>query len=239
MKDFWDARAREDPFYFVDNRLQYGNADLERLWQSGREELDLMLGLLNVQIKPTDETVEVGCGVGRMTRVIAERSAGVVAIDISERMLDVARELNPQLENVRWMLGDGVSLNGIDDESVDVCQSYVVFHHIPDPEITLGYIGEIGRVLRPGGWAAAQISNQPAKHLRQPFRRRLKFAWRALRKRGPRGQNHAAWRGSSIDLDRLRAVAGEAGMTLERVVGEGQIYCLVLLRKLDPIAAQK
>lgn len=27
MKRFWDDRAREDAFYFVDNRLDYGSPD--------------------------------------------------------------------------------------------------------------------------------------------------------------------------------------------------------------------
>ena len=35
MQRFWDARAREDAFYFVDNTLNYRAPDLERFWAGG------------------------------------------------------------------------------------------------------------------------------------------------------------------------------------------------------------
>ena len=231
MRDFWDARAEEDPFFFVDNRVGYGSRDLERFWTGGREQLDHMHALLEIEPEEGGDVVEIGCGVGRITRVLAERAATVTAIDVSERMLEVADELNPGLDNVRWMLGDGSSLAGVDDESADFVHSYVVFHHIPDPEITLGYVREIARVLRPGGRTAFQVSNELAKHRPHPVVRRLKLAWRALRGRGPRGQNHPAWRGSPVSVERLREVADESGLAVDRIVGEGTIRCFVLLRK--------
>lgn len=231
MRDFWDQRADEDAFFFVDNRIRYGDPDLERFWQSGREQFERMHALLGVEIVPTDEVVEIGCGLGRMTRVLAEQARTVTAIDVSRRMLERASELNPALENVRWLAGDGTTLAGIADESADVVHSYVVFHHIPDPEITLGYVREIGRVLRPGGWAGFQISNDPKSHRRPPFRQLVETTWRGLRGRGPRGQAHRAWRGSAIDLDHLRGTARASGTEIERVIGERTIYCLILLRK--------
>src|SRR4051812_14960044 len=171
MGEFWDARADEDPFYFVDNRLEYGQPDLDRFWSGGRAALDLLLDDLGVAVSETDDVVEIGCGVGRMTRVLAERAATVRALDVSERMLELARELNPGLANVDWVRGDGSSLAGIESETADVCHSVVVFQHIPDPEVTLGYVREMGRVLRPGGWAAFQISNAPAIHVLPPLAR--------------------------------------------------------------------
>ncbi len=51
--------------------------------------------------------VEIGCGIGRITRVLAERAHSVRAVDVSERMLAQARELNADVENVKWLLGDG------------------------------------------------------------------------------------------------------------------------------------
>ena len=35
MAAFWDARAREDAFFFVDDRLDYGSPDEERFWTGG------------------------------------------------------------------------------------------------------------------------------------------------------------------------------------------------------------
>lgn len=97
MRKFWDARADEDPFFFVDNRLRYGEPDLDRFWAGGSEDLDRIFAGLDRQIEPTDEIVEIGCGVGRLTRVLAERGHSVRALDVSARMLELAREYNPGL----------------------------------------------------------------------------------------------------------------------------------------------
>lgn len=231
MKDYWDARAEEDAFYFVDNGRDYRDPDLARFWGDAPELLDTILDMLEVRLEPADEIVEIGCGVGRMTRPLAARGRSVRALDVSERMLALAREHNPQLDNVEWILGDGSSLAPIAAASADACFSHVVFQHIPDPELTLGYVREMGRVLRPGGWSGFQISNQPEIH-RPPSAWRRARAWlSAQRGRAPRGQAHPAWRGSAVDLDRLAAVAQESGLAVERVVGEGTQFCFVLLRR--------
>ena len=91
----------------------------------------------------------------------------VLALDISPEMLERARELNPDANNVEWLLGDGTSLAGVQDASVDACVSQVVLQHVPDSAITLGYVREIGRVLKPGGWAAIQVSNDAEAHRRR------------------------------------------------------------------------
>lgn len=231
MRDYWDRRAQEDAFYFVDNRLAYGDPDLGAFWAGGREDLDRILDSLGVTIRPSDEIVEIGCGVGRLTRVLAERGASVRALDVSPRMLELAREHNPQLGNVTWIEGDGTSLAGVADASADVCFSHVVFQHIPDPRITLGYVREMGRVLRTGGWAAFQVSNQPALHGRRPLRERLRTLPAQLLGRRPRGQAHQAWLGSAVDLGELRTAAADGGTEVARLEGEGTQWCLVLLRK--------
>lgn len=231
MKDFWDERAREAAFFFVDNRLDYKDPDLEQFWTGGREALNVALSRVGAAIVADDQIVEIGCGVGRITRVLSERGNSVRAVDVSQVMLDEARKLNADLSNVEWILGDGTTLGGIESESADVCHSHVVFQHIPDPEITLGYISEIGRVLRAGGWAAFEISNTDAIHEPPTLSARIVHGARALMRRGPKGQAHPAWLGSKIELADLRAAAEAGDASVERVVGEGTQYCSVLLRK--------
>jgi SAM-dependent methyltransferase len=225
VRRFWDRRARENPWFFITNTLDYSDPDLDRFWASGEEDLDMLLGKLDATLDPADEVVEIGCGAGRMSRAIAGRVAQLTALDVSPRMLEIAREENPQLANVRWVLGDGTTLEGIPDASADVCLSHIVFQHLPDPRLTLGYVREMGRVLRPGGRALFQISNKPAIH--KPPHEGPRLRWSALRGRWPRGQRAAAWVGSAVDLEDLRAAATESGLELERVVGEGTQYCFV------------
>jgi ubiquinone/menaquinone biosynthesis C-methylase UbiE len=147
MRRFWNARAREDAFYFVDTRQRYRARDRGRFWEAA-DLVEFMLSELEVELCPRDTVLEIGCGIGRITRALAGRCAEVIALDISDEMLRRARELNPQLENVRWVQGNGETLAGIESETIDACMSVVVLQHVPDPEITLGYVRELGRVLR-------------------------------------------------------------------------------------------
>jgi SAM-dependent methyltransferase len=230
MRRFWNARAREDAFYFVDTRQRYRGTDRERFWDAD-ELVDYVLSELDLKLDENAVVLEIGCGIGRITRCLAARTREVVALDVSDEMLSRARALNPELQNVRWVQGDGITLAGIEPASIDACMSVVVLQHVPDPEITLGYMREVGRVLRPGGWAALQVSNDPSIH-----RPRDSLAQRALSlvKLAPRGRRHPAWLGSHVDLVDVKTAAGDGGTTIERVWGEGTQYCLVLLRK--PVA---
>jgi SAM-dependent methyltransferase len=231
MQRFWDERAREDAFFFVDDRLQYGNPDVERFFLEGEKTLDAILGELGIALKGDEKVVEIGCGLGRITRAIAGRARHVWALDVSSEMLERARNLNAELEDVEWLHGDGRSLRPVPDSCASACFSHVVFQHVPDPAITLGYVREMGRVLRPGGWSAFQISNDPSVHRPRGGWKGLKRQLLSLVGRAPRGQRDPAWLGSAVDLDDLRAAAREGGLEVERVVNEGTQFCFVLLRK--------
>jgi SAM-dependent methyltransferase len=231
MRQFWDARSREDAFFFVDDTLDYRAPDLERFWAGGEAAVRVVLETLDLELRPSDVVVDVGCGVGRITRVLAGRVAHVRALDVSGEMLARARELNPGLDNVDWVLGDGTSLRPVEDRSADAIVSWVVFQHIPDPEVTLGYVRDMARVLRPGGWSAFQVSDDPQIHARPPLARRIAERLRALAGRAPRGRLAGEWRGSAVGLDRLRATAAACGLTVERVVNPGTQFCVVLLRR--------
>lgn len=222
---YWDERAREDAYYFVDNRLDYRMPDVDRFWAGGEEALGLLLDLAGAVIEPGDVIVDIGCGLGRLTRAAASRGARVRAVDVSSEMLARAVHANDHLTDVEWIHGDGRTLRPIEDESVDGCISIVVFQHIPDPAITLGYIREMGRVLRPGGWAAFQLSTDPSIHSpNQPLRDRLL----ARLGRAPKGQSNPSWVGSAVTMDQLQATSGEAGLVLRRVEAPGTQYSTVL-----------
>lgn len=229
MGRFWDARAREDAFFFVDNTGVYRDADIDRFWSQGCRNLDTVLELVGARVAPDDVVLDIGCGVGRLTRPLAERGSHVHAIDVSSAMLEQARELNGHLTNVTWHHGDGTTLRPIADAGVDAAVSHVVFQHIPDPQITLGYVREIGRVLRPGGWAAFQISNDPSIH-----RPKLGACERvkAAVGRAPKGQDAPQWLGSAVDLDEVRAAAADGGLEVATVVGAGTQFCY--LRAVKP-----
>lgn len=117
--------------------------------------------------------VEVGCGPGRMTPLLAERFENVIAVDVSPAMLERARGAAAGHANVTFRLVSGERLDGVDDTSADVVVCYLVLQHLPRRRAVLAMLREIGRVLVPGGEAYLQL---PV--LEEHVRAR---AWRALR----------------------------------------------------------
>ena len=71
MERYWNRRARQDPFHFVDNRQIRGSPDLDAFWRAGEQALDRLLGDLGIELTGEEEMVEIGCGVGRLTRALA------------------------------------------------------------------------------------------------------------------------------------------------------------------------
>src|SRR3712207_56898 len=135
MRRFWDARAREDAFHFVDNRQPYKAADPERFWREGERDLDTLLSTVGVTVRQH-----------------------VVVLDLSPEMLRRAHEHNDSWNNLPWLPGAGRSPAGSEHASVDGAASHVGFQPIPDRRVTLGYVEELGRVLKRGAWAAFGVS---------------------------------------------------------------------------------
>lgn len=96
--------------------------------------------------------LEVGCGRGELAeRVLREVGAEVVALDQSERMVDLTRERGVETE-----LGDVQDLP-FADGSFDCAVAAWMLYHVPDLERALG---ELARVLRPGGRLVAATNSE-------------------------------------------------------------------------------
>jgi SAM-dependent methyltransferase len=101
--------------------------------------------------------LEVGCGPGELSaRVQEELGAEVVAVDISERMVELARG-----RGVDARLGDVQELPFADGE-FDCAVAAWMLYHVPDVARALD---ELARVLRPGGRLVA-VTNR-LDHLKE------------------------------------------------------------------------
>jgi SAM-dependent methyltransferase len=93
-------------------------------------------------VAPTD-LLEVGCGPGDFAaRIQQELGAAVVAIDVSERMVELARA-----NGVDARVGDVQQL-GFPDGRFDCAVAAWMLYHVADVSRALD---ELARVLRPGG----------------------------------------------------------------------------------------
>lgn len=101
-------------------------------------------------IAPTDVILEIGCGIGRVGKVLAPRCQQWIGVDVSANMLRYAADNLQGITNTRFVETNGFDLSAIPDQSVDLVYSTVVFMHLDDFE-RFGYVREALRVLRPGG----------------------------------------------------------------------------------------
>ena len=103
-----------------------------------------------VGIKPDDEVLEIGCGVGRVGMVIAPLCKRWIGCDVSSNMLRHAAQRLSQHKNVSFSELSGFDLGTIADESVSLVYCTVVFMHLEEWD-RFNYVLEAYRVLRPGG----------------------------------------------------------------------------------------
>jgi SAM-dependent methyltransferase len=94
--------------------------------------------------------VDIGCGIGRLSRPLSERFGNVIGIDFSPTMVRMATELNAGRPNLRFTVNSGDDLP-VAAGSCDFFFSAAVFQHIPRVEIIEHYLSEIRRALSKGG----------------------------------------------------------------------------------------
>jgi SAM-dependent methyltransferase len=104
--------------------------------------------------KKKPDLLEIGCGQGRILREIAPLFKTVHGLDISDGMLTLAE---PYLKGTGVKLGKIVDcVFPVENTSVDLVFSTIVFQHIQDRETIQKYLAESLRVLRPGGMIRVQ-----------------------------------------------------------------------------------
>jgi SAM-dependent methyltransferase len=102
--------------------------------------------------------LDVGCGNGAFTEVLIARvaPAEVIGIDPSEQQLAYART-RPGAKSAEFRAGDAQVLS-FPDASFDVAVMALVVTFVPDPQKA---VGEMARVVRPGGCVATYMWDVP------------------------------------------------------------------------------
>lgn len=230
MTQFWDERARDNAAHFIaTDVVSYEQPDMEAFFASGEEDVRNFLATIEYTPSRHATMLEIGCGIGRMTRAFASRFGMVYGNDVSAEMIAQGQDYLSGYPNVQLSVSNGSDLRPFADASIDLCFSYIVFQHIPDPQITLGYIAEMGRVLKPGGIAYFQVNTRTLAFGR--LRRRLQLRMRLQHRKGGPNYFSPAWMGSTLRVDELRRAIETAGLRLERLTGVGTHYTWVLCQR--------
>lgn len=90
--------------------------------------------------------LDIGCGVGVDSSYIKSKGYIPTGIDISKKMLEIAKKKNPQVD---FRLGDMRKLNFKNDSYNGIIASYSLIH-IPKNEVS-GIISNLYKILKKGG----------------------------------------------------------------------------------------
>jgi 2-polyprenyl-3-methyl-5-hydroxy-6-metoxy-1,4-benzoquinol methylase len=156
---------------------------------------------------PGARVLDVGCGVGSFSALLAAASHRVTCVDVSEKNIEAVRRRHPDLQSV---CADATTLPFAAD-TFDAAVFMEVLEHVEDDRAALS---EIGRVVRPGGLLILSVPNLAAP---APLLERLPL--RSVHAR--EGPEHHVRDGYSADeLSRLLA---ESGFRVETMASLGGI----------------
>jgi len=159
MKQDWDQYAEIDPFYYsLRDPDKKGKWTEKEFYNSGAVHVKDVLkkakefGLL----KSKKLALDFGCGPGRFTEVLAKDFDKVIGFDISEKMIELAKERadKKNIDNIEYIAAN--SLASIKNNSVDLIMTRLTLEHIP-PEQIKKYVKDFTRILKKGGLASFEI----------------------------------------------------------------------------------
>jgi SAM-dependent methyltransferase len=167
--------------------------------------LDMVAGELG-----HDRALDLGCGTGVISLALAERGFDVLGVDHSREMLAIAeKKLVDRAPSGRYefVVGDVRNVPADDEEFGCVtCQG--LLHHLPEMESCLG---ELNRVLRPGGFF---FISEPALE-ETPLKRSLRALWRIGQRGGPPPPEGPDSVEAPIKAADLRALLSDLGLEFE------------------------
>ncbi len=141
--EYYRQRAGEyEDWWFRRGRYDHGREANERWFAEARE----VRAALTPQI-PAGEVLELACGTGLWTELLAEHAGSVTAMDASPEVISIARDKVPA-ENVEWVEQD---LFEWEPRGVhDMCLFAFWLSHVPAERMT-EFLARVARSLAPGG----------------------------------------------------------------------------------------
>ncbi|MGH9442531.1 MAG: class I SAM-dependent methyltransferase [Thermoanaerobaculia bacterium] len=149
-KRIWNLYARQDA-----KKSIFTNATDESFESSGRADAERIARLVSKDAM----ILNIGCGIGRVEKYLAPRVRELHAVDISRKMIALAKRRLSGLPNVflREVAPDEY-LSAYGDETFDLVFSLLVLQHT-EREHAFTYLQHAHRVLKPGGTLFVQFPN--------------------------------------------------------------------------------
>lgn len=171
--------------------------------------------------------LDAGCGAGHHAAILVEQGASVVGLEGSSTLVAHAQSRLGDRAEIRQHDLD-TPLVTLADESFDGVVCALVLHHLRDRP---SFLGEVFRVIRPGGWFALSTSH-PASDWRHFQDSYFSQEWVDL----TASDGKIKIRYQRMSLETLVQEVLSAGFILERLIEPRPIDAL---RELDPVAYEK
>ncbi|MBD0325777.1 MAG: class I SAM-dependent methyltransferase [Pyrinomonadaceae bacterium] len=140
-----------------------------------------------------ENALEIGCGIGEFTRLLAARARRVVAVDLSPQMIRLARQQSSAYSNIEYVQGDAMRLS-LPAGSYDCIVSLATLHHLEQERALL----KMKEMLKPNGVLIIQdlvADDGPLDRVKSAMAYPLSVArrlWKTGRLRAPR-EVREAW----------------------------------------------
>jgi SAM-dependent methyltransferase len=172
----WDTLAELDPLWTIlsDPERKFGKWDPAEFFSTGGWEAERVLAMCKSHGVSVSygKLLDFGCGVGRMTRAFSGFFSSCVGIDVSEKMIGLARGFNSGRAACEFIATGGGVLP-FADKSFDFVFTVLVLQHLPRKSMILGYIEEFIRVAKDDAVVVFQLPNEVPIRQRLQLRRRL------------------------------------------------------------------
>jgi SAM-dependent methyltransferase len=130
--------------------MQTIQADFDRIalfstdgWNRNSHYYDFLLR----QIPPgCQQALEIGCGTGSFSRLLAQRSDRVLALDLSPQMIRLARDRSDQFPGIDFQVADVLSW-AFPEQRFDCIVTIATLHHLPLAEM----LDKLKASLKSGG----------------------------------------------------------------------------------------
>ncbi|HMV84618.1 MAG TPA: methyltransferase domain-containing protein [Blastocatellia bacterium] len=214
MKNEWNERARENSKWYI-NTVRLDQTE-EEFDATGLNEINTLilpeLALLTEGRDPKElKFLEIGCGIGRMTKHLAGIFGEVHSTDVSGEMIRQARERLGTLLNVHLHETNGVDFAALPSEYFDIAFSAYVFQHVPSKEFIASNIREAYRAIKPGGILRVHTNGVEAQSYADAEKN--------------------TWAGATFTESELRQLARELGAQLVSIYGANSLFCWTMMRK--------
>jgi 2-polyprenyl-3-methyl-5-hydroxy-6-metoxy-1,4-benzoquinol methylase len=107
---------------------------------------------------PAETILELAPGFGRMTRYLREHCTYLIGVDLSPKCIDHCKKRFADDHNLKFYRNNGMSLEMIQDDSIDFVFSFDSFVHVERPEISM-YLKQISKKLKKEGVCFIHHSN--------------------------------------------------------------------------------